>query len=177
LETLAGVKYGANASLGATEAALEFWQERTMPLIWRGMKIDGDRPQVGRGGQLLGVRVGPFEEGNDVSPDGDGFVRPAEGGMSVSSSVEALPPHRLPRRLKKKYPERFPDASAPNVVQCWWMGEGSFVVERVANRLRLRLDPDDAERHGLVEPDDRMKAEEYETALGATRDQWHRWEE
>lgn len=97
--------------------------------------------------------------------------------MSVSPTVEALPPHRLPRRLQKKYPERFPDATAPNGVHCWCMGKGAFVPERVADRLCLRLDPDDPERHGLVEPDDRMKMEEYETALEATRDQWIRWEE
>jgi hypothetical protein len=140
------------------------------------MKIDGDRPQVGRGPLVLGVRVGPGEN-DDVNPDAEGYLHPGQGGMSVSPSAEALPPHRLPRRLHKKYPERFPDATAPNGAHCWWMGEGAFVPERVADRLRLRLDPDDPERHGLVEPDDKMKTEDYEAALAATRDQWQRWEE
>jgi hypothetical protein len=148
-----------------------------MPLIWRGMKIDGDKPLVGRGAQHLGVRVFSLAQRDDISPDGDGFVNPGEGGMSVSPSVEALPPHGLPRRLRKKYPERFSEASGPNGVHCWQMGAGEFIPERVADRLRLRLDPDDPERHGLVEPDDRMKTEDYEAALAATRDQWQRWEE
>jgi hypothetical protein len=57
------------------------------------------------------------------------------------------------------------------------MGEGAFVPERVADRLCLRIDPDDPERHGFVEPDAKMKIEDYEAALSATSDQWHRWEE
>jgi hypothetical protein len=146
-----------------------------MPLIWKGMKMDGAGPAVGRGALLLGVRVGPGEN-DDINPNVDGCVEPARGGMSVSPSVEALPPHRLPRRLQKKYPQRFPEASGPNGVHCWSMGEGPFVTERVADRLRLRLDPDDPERHGLVEPDDRMKTEDYEDALAATRNQWRKWE-
>jgi hypothetical protein len=153
------------------------FREGKVPQIWRAMKIDGDKPQVGRGAQLLGVRIGALEDGNDVCPDDDGFVQPGVGGMSVSPSVDALPPHRLPRRLHKKYPERFPDATAPNGVHCWWMGHGTFVPERVADRLQLRLDPDDPQRHGLVEPDDKMKTEEYETALEATRERWEKWQE
>jgi hypothetical protein len=100
-----------------------------------------------------------------------------KGGMSVSPRVEALPPHRQPGRLFKKDPERFPEATGPNGLHCWWMGEGAFTPERVADRLCLRLDPDDPNRHGLVEPDGRMKTEDYEAALGATRDQWQRWED
>jgi hypothetical protein len=147
-----------------------------MPLIWNGMKMDGGGPAVGRGAVLLGVRVGPGEN-DDISPDADGFVTPGRGGMSVSPSLDALPPHRVPRRLQKKYPERFPDASAPNGVHCWSMGEGPFTAERVAGGLRLRPDPDHPEGHGFVEPDDRMKTADYEAALGATRNQWRRWEE
>src|SRR5437764_12603582 len=111
-----------------------------MPLIWRAMKPDADRPQVGRGPVLLGVRVGPGEN-DDVNPDVEGCLRPGLGGMSVAPSVEALPPHRLPRRLHKKYPERFPDATGPNGVHCWWAGEGTFAPGPVADHLCLRLEP------------------------------------
>ena len=97
--------------------------------------------------------------------------------MSVSPSADAIPTHRLPRRLQEKYPERFPDASGPNTLQCWWMGEGEFVQDRVADRLCLRPDSDELRRHGLVEPDPRMELDEYESALQATRDNWQRWEE
>jgi hypothetical protein len=76
-----------------------------------------------------------------------------------------------------KYPERFPEATGPNGVHCWRMEDDAFAPGRVADRLSLRLDPNNPERHGLVEPDDRMKVEDYETALVATRDQWQRWEE
>jgi hypothetical protein len=57
------------------------------------------------------------------------------------------------------------------------MGEGLFAPEAVADRLQLRLDPDDPERHGLVEPDDKMKIDDYESALAATAGQWQKWEE
>ncbi len=147
-----------------------------MPLIWRGMKIDGDRPRVGRGPICLGVRVGPGEN-DDINSDGDGFVYPGRGGMSVSPSVDALPSHRLPRRLRHAYPDRFPDASGPNGLRCWSMGKGAFAEDQVAERLFLRLDPDDPEKHGFVERDDKMNLADYEAALGATRDQWQRWEE
>ncbi len=147
-----------------------------MPLIWRGMKIDGDAPEIGRGPLHLGVRVGPGEN-DDINPDGDGCVHPGRGGMSVSPSVDALPPHRLSRRLHNAYPDRFPDASAPNNVRCWSMGKGAFAEDQVAERLSLRLDPDDPERHGFVEPDAKMNLVDYEAALAATRDQWQRWEE
>ncbi len=130
--------------------------------------MDGGKPQIGRGAQLLGVRFGPLDQRNDICPDGDGFVHPGQGGMSVSPSVETLPPHRLPRRLREKYPDRFPDASASNGLHCWRLGTGAFAPERVADRMFLRVD---SVRHGLVEPDAKMKAEDYEQALVATRDQ------
>jgi hypothetical protein len=57
------------------------------------------------------------------------------------------------------------------------MGDGSFLAGRVAARLVLRPDPDRPAEHGFVEPDRKMSLAEYEAALGATRDQWQRWEE
>jgi hypothetical protein len=147
-----------------------------MPLIWKGMKIDGERPQVGHGATLLGVRVGPGVN-DDINPDEDGFVRPGQGGMSVSPSVDALPSHRLPCRLRLAYPARFPDADGPNNLFCWSMGNGAFAEDQVAAHLRLRLDPDNPEKHGFVEPDDKMMLADYEAALAATRDQWQKWEE
>ncbi len=147
-----------------------------MPLIWRGMRIDRDRPEVGRGGSLLGVRVGDGID-DDINPDREGCVQPGQGGMSVSPSIESLPPHRTPRRLRERYPEKFPDATGSNRHHCWSFGEGPFAPGRVADRLRLGLDPNAPERHGLVGPDDRMKVADYESALAATRNWWRRWEE
>lgn len=142
-----------------------------MPLIWRGMRMSEDRPEVGRGGNLLGVRVGSGE--TDDIPEENGCVQPGTGGMSVSPSLETLPPHRLPRRLRS----RFPEASGSNRLHCWSMGDGPFVFGGVAESLVLRLDPDDPERHGFVEPERRMPVEEYEAAITATRVQWRRCEE
>ena len=140
------------------------------------MVLDGDKPQIARSKKALGVLVGSGPD-DDIETDADGNVQPAKGGMSVSPSLELLPPHRVPRRLSKKYPERFPDATGPNQLWCWWMGEGPFGAGRVADRLALRPDPAIPEAHGFVEPDQEMSLAEYEAALAATRDLWRRWEE
>jgi hypothetical protein len=147
-----------------------------MPLICRVMKIDGDKPGVGRGAALLGVRVGAGAY-DDVNPDDDGRVQPGQGGMSVSPSIDTLPTNRLPRRLREAYPGRFPDAAGSNRMHCWLLGEGAFDTGSVAERLALRPDPADPGRHGFVEPDAIMQLADYEAALAATQNQWRRWEE
>jgi hypothetical protein len=96
-----------------------------MPLIWRTMKMEHGVPAIGRGASLLGVRIGSRPE-DDIAPDNEGFVGPGAGGMSVVPSVGALPPHRLPRRLRQIFPDRFPEASGSNALHCWSMGEGPF---------------------------------------------------
>jgi hypothetical protein len=150
-----------------------------MPLIWRVMKIDGDKPQVGRGGTLLGVRVGTVGPGqrSDIDQDEEGLVHPGRGGMSISPNVDALPPHCLPRRLREKYPDRFPQAKGQDTLHCWCLGEGPFEAAPVAERLSLRLDPDRPDRHGFVEPAATMTLQDYETALAVTQGHWRRWEE
>ena len=140
------------------------------------MKIEGGAPQCGRGALFLGVRVGPGEK-YDINPDDEGFVSSGQGGMSVAPSLMALPPHRLPVRLRHAYPDRFPAASGTNNAYCWSMGEGAFVAGPLAASLSLRLDPDNMEKHGFVEPDGKMILEEYESALTATKEKWRRWEE
>jgi hypothetical protein len=74
-------------------------------------------------------------------------------------------------------PERFPGATGSNRLHCWSFGEGAFASGRLADRLGLRLDPDQPERHAFVEPDTKMSLADYEAALTATRDGWRRWEE
>ena len=118
--------------------------------------------------------VGPGE-GDDL-PETDGHVQPNEGGASVSPSPETLPTHRVPRRLRDKYPERFPDARGTNTLHCWAMGEGAFVAGPLTDLLVLRLDPD-LPNHGFVEPALRMPTEQYQEALAVTRPSWVRWEE
>ena len=140
------------------------------------MLLDGDRPQVARSKKALGVLFGAGPD-DDIEADAEGNVHPAKGGMSVSPRLENLPMHRVPRRLGKKYPDRFPGATGSNQFWCWWMGEGPFEAGRLAARLVLRPDPDMPKTHGFVEPDQKMGLVEYEDALAATRDQWRRWEE
>ncbi len=146
-----------------------------MPRVWRGMRMADGRPEVGRAGNLLGVRIGPTPQ--DDLPEEGGRVHPGTGGMSVAPSVETLPAHRLPRRLSGKYPDRFPHARGPNLLHCWWLGEGEFIAAPLAPRLALRPDPAAPGRHGFVEPDQTMPVADYEAAVSATCDQWSRWEE
>jgi hypothetical protein len=146
-----------------------------MPRVWRGMRMADGRPEVGRAAYLLGVRVGPVP-GNDID-EKDGRVQPGTGGMSVAPSVEALPSHRIPRRLREKYPERFPDADGSNRLHCWLMGDGDFAAGPLARDLVLRPDPKRPDKHGFVEPEREMPAAEYDAAIAETREQWSRWEE
>jgi hypothetical protein len=147
-----------------------------MPLIFRAMLIDGDKPLTGPDRKRLGVRVGPDVQTDDINTDGNGDVHPNTGGMSVSPSVDALPMHRVPRRLRNASPDRFSRATGSNNFACWWMGEGSFVLGPVADHLQLRPDPDHPDRHGFIEPNQKMSRVDYENALTATKDQWQRWE-
>jgi hypothetical protein len=147
-----------------------------MPLIWRSMRSDGTKPQIGRGPQFLGVRVGTGSN-DDVNPDDEGCVHPGRGGMSVAPNPDWLPTHRQPRRLRDRYPDRFPDAAGSNGLHCWHLGEGPFHAQNVSDRLFLRLDPNAPTRHGLVEPEEKMTLADYEGALAATQDLWHSWEE
>lgn len=142
-----------------------------MPKIWRGMRRVDDKPETGAGGNLLGVRIG-LHESDDIVEE-DGYVQPGNGDMSVSPSLETLPPHRMPRRLQSPFPE----ASGSNQLYCWSMGEGDFFACQVAVGLVLRPDPKAPERHGFVEPERKMMAAVYQVAVAATRDQWIQWEE
>jgi hypothetical protein len=139
------------------------------------MKGD-ESPRVGRSKTLLGVLIGPGVN-DDINQDSNGCVHPGQGGMSVAPNVDALPPHRLPERLRAAYPHRFPDAVGTNTLRCWQMGAGAFEVSAVADRLLLRPDPERPNQHGLVEPNAKMLSMDYETAIEATRDQWKRWDE
>jgi hypothetical protein len=140
------------------------------------MLIQGEFPQVAPDKKALGVLIGPSPQ-DDLDADDQGNVHPGAGGMSVAPTVDLLPMHRVPRRLRTKYPDRFPKAVGSDRYQCWWMGDGPFVAGRVAARLVLRPDPVRPKEHGFVEPDQTMNWSEYEAALAATRDQWRRWEE
>lgn len=145
-----------------------------MPLIYRSMLADGDKPLVGSENNNLGVRVRPHPRA-DIPVNPDGSVSPSTGGLSVNPSLEALTkrPHLVPRRLKN----RFPGARGVEQLIIWRMGEGVFQAGAVADSLMLRPDKKAAPEHGVVEPERRMLLEEFQNALAATREQWERGEE
>lgn len=142
-----------------------------MPRIWRGMNIEGGLPALGNTASTLGVRIGDGQQ-NDI-PAVNGQVQPGTGGLSVSPGPATLPFFRIPRRLGS----RFPGATGKESLHLWSMGEGDFVAETVAPFLVLRIDPEQPERHGFVEPETAMTAEEYLQAITATRLLWMRMEE
>jgi hypothetical protein len=131
------------------------------------MLADGVRPQVGPSALALGVRVQPDPKA-DIAVDAEGMVEPRTGGMSVAPAWRLLPVHRIPRRLRTK----FPRAAGKNETALWRMGEGPFVEGPLADRLLFRPDPQQPDRHGFVEPMASMPIGDYQVALAATRDQW-----
>jgi hypothetical protein len=143
-----------------------------MPLIYRSMLADGEKPKAGGERGCLGVRVPPDKHA-DIPVAADGTVAPITGGMSVSPSLASLPFFLIPRRLLP----RFPRATGSNQLICWRMGGGSFEGGSVTAGLVLRPDPDKPLQHGFVEPETVMPLDQYQQALAATRDVWVKAEE
>ncbi len=119
-------------------------------VLYRGMKEDADGlPCCGSSARTLGVRVPA-----DVSPDPDGRVRPATGGMSVAPDSPAyLQPHRRPRTL---------GGTGPDPV--------FFVqAEKLGPALTIRRDRPE---HALVEPTAVVELAFYVLTLHQTRPVW-----
>jgi hypothetical protein len=124
-----------------------------MPLLYRAMEEDGEgHPRTGQTARTLGVRPGI-----DIPVDDDYEVEPFTGGMSVTpDSPEGLPYFRLP-----------PSHGGSGKDPLWVIDSNEF-VEGLIYR------PDDAgpERHGFVEPGQRMRLDDFEDLLESTRDSW-----
>lgn len=138
-----------------------------MPLIYRAMLADGDRPKVGSSAMALGVRVPP-DKHPDIAVGVHGMVEPQTGGMSVAPAWRLLPLHRIPRRLRAK----FPRAAGKNESFLWRMGDGPFIEGPFSAHLFFRPDPEKPNKHGFLEPAVTMPADNYQAALAITRDQW-----
>ncbi len=136
-----------------------------MPLVYRSMLPDGDKPRVGAEAKCLGVKVP-----GDMTPTEQDTVRPGMGGMSVAPRWQLLPPHLIPKRFREF---GAPDARGSDKLVCWRTGSGPFVLGAFAPRLVLRPD---SPRHGVVEPDQEMALDAFQLALAATRDEWLREE-
>lgn len=146
--------------------------EVLMPLIYRVMLVDAETgsPQVGTKFGQLGVR----HEGDkrDIVCDEKGDVQPETGGMSVNPSLDDIPATILPKRLKERFPERFPWARGNNRFHCFRMGDGPFLAGPINTALRLRPDRADPVDHGLVEPSRAVPLAKYVKDLADTRDDW-----
>jgi hypothetical protein len=139
-----------------------------MPLVFRSMLGDGDKPKVGSDDNHLGVRVKPHRRPD--LPVKDNAVSPGTGGMSVNPSLDELVkrPHLVPRRLKK----RFPGARAVDAMVLWRLGDGPFDSSAIADGLVLRPDKKVPCTHGVVEPAKSMLLRDYQDLLAATGDSW-----
>jgi hypothetical protein len=124
-------------------------------------------PTFGPAAGSLGVRLPPDKHA-DIPVDGLGMVAPRTGGMSVAPAWRFLPVHRIPRRLRVK----FPRAAGKNDLHIWRMGDGPFESGPFAERLVLRPDPEKPDRHGFVEPEVPMRVADYQQALAQTRAYW-----
>lgn len=135
--------------------------------VLRGMMAAEDGlPRTGPTARTLGARPlrtrpGRHAEGDIPVTEPGGMVSPASGGMSVSPppAEENLPPFRRP-------PEH--GGTAKNI--------RLFEVDTddLPDDLRARRDPENPERHVLIEPAREMTFEEYERALEGTRPLWRR---
>jgi hypothetical protein len=131
--------------------------------LYRAMIDDGEgRPLVVPTARGLGVRfVSDDPELSDILADDEGLVGPGDGGMSVCPETpEYLVLHRRP-----------PSYGGTGKDPVWEIAD-----EELGEGLMYRQDTDaDAPRpHGLVEPDRRMRLDEYEDLLAATREAWRR---
>ena len=131
-----------------------------MPLIYRAMTREGDKPRIGPSARTLGVRPSV-----DITPDENGLVIPQTGGMSVAPSWRELPSHRIPLRLRPIAH----DAAGRDDDACWCMGSGDFTDSPLTDSLDFRRDQND---HGIVEPSHTMELNDFQVALASTRDLW-----
>ena len=138
-----------------------------MPRLYRLMKVDDGRPQLGAAAMTLGVRPAQGERPAEVPVDPNGCVHPGTGGMSVYSSMRAMPARMIPKRLQSIVPF----AAGSNNLKVWAMGEGPFASGSITVRLNLRIDPEDP-LHGFVEPSAIMTFDQYVGALTETQLLW-----
>lgn len=131
------------------------------------MKPDGDLPAVGARGGMLGVRVPP-DEHPDVVADGNGCVGPGGGGMSVSPRLTDISVTRVPKRLRNLVP----GARGKDSDRVFRLGEATFALAEVSPALTLRPDDGHAPRHGVIEPSDCVRVEQFQTDLAATQSDW-----
>ena len=140
-----------------------------MPKMYRIMVPKDDRPEIGSGRNMLGVRSKP-----DANPDVvemDGQVPVAAGGMSVNMCLCAMPPLMVPQWLADIVPGA--KNTGDDGRRVWTIGHGPFVSTPINESLQLRTDPGAKKPgHGFVEPAIPMTLSDYQGALAATQEEW-----
>lgn len=152
------------------------------PKVYRAMYEHDGQPategspfQPGSNFFQLGV-VLPPDPRADVNLE-DGYVNTKSGGMSVFAAIKKLPGRLIPSRLRDLYPDHFQKARGDDSLFVWCMGSGEFQDGAVTDHLVLRLDKPGEKRHGLIEPNVRMKIEDYQAELQSTVGDWKVCEE
>jgi hypothetical protein len=137
-----------------------------MAVVYRCMtKAEGhDLPEVRAHRDCLGVILKAPPEG-DIPVDAIGNVHPGTGGMSVSDDWKESPHGRIPRRLRKF----FPDAQGSNKFHLWEHEVPAFANGAFAEQLQLDVD---GEHHATVQPSSEMSSAECQNAIAATQPQW-----
>jgi hypothetical protein len=133
--------------------------------VYRAMLSDGEYPQTGEDDAMLGVRIPPHPR-YDVVPV-NGIIQPDTGGMSVVPEISKLPGRLIPQRLQHLYPKAVGDDD----LSVWSSGDGPFTDGSFATGLTLRVDKH-KKRHGVIEPETPMPAEQFQAALYATAPNW-----
>lgn len=103
---------------------------------------------------MLGVRIAG--DSPDIRVMDDGTVLPATGGMSVF-----IDPRKMPKSVR---PRTLPDKPGESPYPCFKIEESQLADDLVFRR--------DKDHHGLVEPRQRCKLEDYEAHLHLTRPDW-----
>ncbi|MBV9850228.1 MAG: hypothetical protein JO250_11185 [Armatimonadetes bacterium] len=143
----------------------------TKPRIFRVMKVADEKPEVGNGSGMLGVRA--RDVGLDEDVPNDSPVGPGTGGMSVGGCLRTIYINLLPRRLAQQDPELFRGAKGANSQKVWSMGSGPYQPAAFSADLNLRIEEQsEPPGHGLVEPGRAMPLEEFQERLAATQDEW-----
>lgn len=128
-----------------------------------------DKPEIGSGRNMLGVRSEP--ESNPDVVEIDGVVPVAAGGMSVNICPCVMLPTMVPRKLNGLVPGA--KHSGIDGRRIWRTGQGPFVSSPVSESLDLRTDPDPNKLgHGFVEPAKPVPIGDYQAALALTKEDW-----
>jgi|WetSurMetagenome_2_1015567.scaffolds.fasta_scaffold108678_3 hypothetical protein len=114
-------------------------------------------PQIGRSASQLGVRIP-----EDIEPDENSFVKPGIGGMSVApKSALNVPNYRRPRGMGM-------GSTGKKDNRMYALSHADIP----ADKLSVRLDPQNPEVHAFVEPAILIRLAIYESYLANTQGKW-----